>query len=168
MHERSLSTSPFPDDDGTARPPTRAALAAADGTVPGYLRAVAALGGERLLAPVVATATRGGQTVGGLTTDKEAEMAVVFLQAADGRRAAVCFTGLDALQQWQPDARPVPVTLDLMAATTLREGAVALLVDPAGPASLVIEQEILTELAAGRRLVALDDGGFGWLAAAPD
>ncbi len=56
---------------------------------------MAALCLDRLLVPVVATATRMGQTAAGLTSDKEAEMAVVLLQAADGRRALLAFSGLD-------------------------------------------------------------------------
>ena len=89
-----------------------------------YLRAVAALCTTRVLVPVVATATRVGTTAGGLASDKEADMAVVMLEAADGRRALLAFTGLDALKAWRADARPVPVTLDL-AAQTARAEAVA-------------------------------------------
>ena len=58
----------------------------------------------------------------GLASDKEADMSVVMLQAADGRRALLAFTGLDALQTWRADARPVPVTLDLAAKTARAEG----------------------------------------------
>src|SRR3712207_5268100 len=106
-----LAPSPFPADDGAASSATRRLLAAAASPVAeptAYLRAVAALCGDRLLVPVVATATRKGQTTGGLASDKEAEMAVVLLQADDGRRALLAFSGLDALQAWQDSARPVP------------------------------------------------------------
>ena len=40
-------------------------------------------------------------------------------------------------------------------------GAAALLLDPAGPDPLVIDGEVLAQLAAGHRLVRIDDG-FGW------
>ncbi len=82
------------------------AAAAAEATPLAYLRAVAALCGDRLLVPVVATATRLEETVAGLASDKEAEMSVVTLQAQDGRRALLAFTGLDALQSWQPRCSP--------------------------------------------------------------
>ena len=36
-----------------------------------------------------------------------------MLQAQDGRRAILAFTGLDSLRAWQLDARPVPVTVEL-------------------------------------------------------
>jgi hypothetical protein len=164
-HERQLAPSPFPGDTGLADPATRRALAAAVGSADAgaYLRAVAALCTDRLLVPVVATATRLGETVGGLVSDKEAEMSVVMLQAPDGRRALLAFTGLDALQTWQADARPVAVTLDRAAQTAEAEGVTTLLVDFAGPHPLVVDGEVLAALAAGRRLVETAPGEFGWL-----
>ena len=44
-------------------------------------------------------------------------------------------------------------------------GASALLVDFAGPHPLVIEGEVLRELAQGHRLVEVAGGGFGWAVA---
>jgi hypothetical protein len=163
-HERTLAPSPFPGDVGTADPAARRALAAAV-REPGrttYLRAVAALCATRVLVPVVATATRVATTAGGLASDKEADMSVVMLQAADGRRALLGFTGLDALQTWRADARPVPVTLDLAAQTARSERVDTVLIDVAGPHPLAIDGEVLDELAAGHRLVELAAGDFGW------
>ena len=165
-HGRTLAPSPFPADDGAASTETRRLLAVAaapDAEPTAYLRAVAALCRDRLLVPVVATATRMGQTEGGLASDKEAEMAVVLLQAADGRRALLAFSGLDALQSWQGSARPVPVTLDLAAKTARAEGAAAVLVDFAGPALLAVEGELLEQLAAGHRLIETAPQEFGWV-----
>jgi len=169
-HDRLLAPSPFPGDDGLATPGTRRALAAAVGAADpaDYFRAVAALCEDRLLVPVVATATRVGQTVGGLVGDKEAEMSVVMLQAADGRRALLAFTGLDSLGAWQADARPVPVTLDRAAQTAQAEGVAALLVDLAGPHPLVVDGEVLGSLAAGHRLVETGPGAFGWVVPADE
>jgi SseB protein N-terminal domain len=164
-HDRRLAQSAFPGDDGAAAAETRERLAAvtAEGTPIAYLRAVAALCGDRILVPVVATSTRLGQTIGGLASDKEAEMSVVLLQAHSGRRAMLGFTGLDSLKAWQASsARPVPVTLDVAAKTTLAEGGVALVIDIAGPDSLVIDGEVLDQLAAGHRLLEVEPDVFGW------
>ena len=162
-HERSLAPSPFPGDDGAPQAVVREALGrfAASYEPADYLRAIAALCGDRLLVPVVATATQVGTTVGGLASDKEAEMAVVMLQRTDGGKAMLGFTGLDALQAWDARARPVPVTVDKVAETAAAEGAVAVLVDVAGPHPLVLEGEVLDALARGHRLIDLGDG-FGW------
>lgn len=159
IHQRTLADTPFPGDDGHADPRARARLAAASGgAVEDYLRAVAELCTVRLLVPVVATTTVEGTTAAGLTGDKEAEMAVVLLQAADGSRAMVAFTGLDSLTSWNADARPVPVTLDLAAASARQEGATALLIDVDGPHPLALDGEILEQLAAGHRLVDIGGG----------
>ncbi len=164
-HRSRLAASPFPGDTGAPSAETRRliAAAAAEATPLAYLRAVAALCSDRLLVPVVATATRLGETVAGLASEKEAEMSVVTLQAQDGRRALLAFTGLDALQSWQPDARPIPVTVDRTAQTARNENLTAVLIDMAGPHAFVIEGEVLGELAAGHRLVELTDGEFGWV-----
>ena len=170
-HQRRLAVSPFPEDTGAATSETRRLIAAAatEGTSVAYLRAVAALCGDRLLVPVVAaTTTRLGQTLGGLTSDKEAEMSVVTLQRPDGHRALLVFTGLDAVRSWRLDARPVPVTLDVAAQAARSEELTALLIDVAGPHTLVLEGEILVELAVGHRLIELSDGEFGWIIPAPD
>jgi hypothetical protein len=163
--QRRLALSPFPGDDGRASPQTRELLAIvnAQETASAYLRAVASLCGDRILVPVVATATRLGQVIDGSTSDKEAEMAVVLLQAHNGRRAMLGFTGIDSLQAWQAEtARPVPITIDVAAMTARAEGAVALVIDIAGPESLVIEGEVLDKLAAGHRLLETEPGVFGW------
>jgi hypothetical protein len=166
---RSLADTGFPGDDGQADPAVRARLAATgSGELPDYLRAVAELCTVRLLVPVVATTTVEGETVGGLTSDKEAEMAVVLLQTADGRRAMVAFTGLDSLTDWNSDARPVPVTLDLAAGSARQEGAEALLIDVGGPHPLAIDGEMLDHLAQGHRLVPINDTEFGWAVAAAE
>jgi hypothetical protein len=108
----------------------------------------------------------GGDAAGsgsqGRLSDKEAEMAVVLLQTAGGRRAMLAFTGMDSLRAWDADARPVPVTLDLAAQAATADAAAALLVDVAGPHPLVIDDEVLTELAQGHRLMELAGGRFGW------
>jgi hypothetical protein len=162
--DRRLAPSPFPGDDGAATLETRRCLeeAATSSSQTSYLRAVAALCADRLLVPVVATATRLGELTAGLVSDKEAEMAVVLLQGGDGRRALPAFTGLDSLQAWQPAGRPVPVTLDVAAQTTMSEGCSVLLIDLAGPHQLAIEGPLLDELAAGHRLVEVGPEEFGW------
>lgn len=167
---RALTPSPFPGDDGAASAETRMRLAAAaiEASPTAYLRAIAALCTDRLLVPVVATATRLGETVGGLTSDKEAEMSVVMLRSADGRRALLAFSGLDSLRTWRVDARPVPVTLDIAAQTSRSEGVDAVLIDVAGPYPLAIDGEVLDALAAGRRLIEAEGGDFGWVYPAGD
>jgi len=161
-HRRTLSqpNAAYIGDRGDADPTVRALIADATSDLPtSYLRAVAALCGTRLLLPVVAT---GDDSMDGPDPDRRADLAAVSIAAADGRRALLAFTGMDALVAWEPRARPVPATLDDVAATVVETGDDALLVDSAGPVPFVIENDLISQLARGRRLVELDDGGFGW------
>lgn len=158
--------SAFLGDDGSPDEELRAVLADwRDGGTDGYLAGVVALGGARLLLPIVATGDDGGD---GPDPDRVAELAAVCIEGPDGRRALLGFTGLDSLQAWDARARPVPCTLDDLCATVSEAGASALVLDVAGPTPFVIESDLVAELGAGRRLVKTDDGGYAWVHVARD
>ena len=137
------------------------ATAAGSGDQDNYLSAVAALCGARLLLPVVAD---GDESSDGPDPDRHAELAAVLMTSAAGRSGVLAFTGADSLRAFDPRARPVPCTLDTVAATAQEVGAAALVIDVAGPYSLVIEAPLIDSFAAGNRLIALNDG-WGWLSA---
>lgn len=151
----------FGSDDGSAPPQLRALLeaAASSDAEEDYLRAVAGLCAHRLLTPIVASGEDGA---GGTTGEKVSEMSTVILAKPSGERAMLAFTGVDAVQSWHPQARPVPATLDRVAQTALQSEADAVLIDLAGPHPLVLERALLDQLARSRRLVELAEGGFGW------
>jgi hypothetical protein len=153
----------FADDDGSPSQGVRDALTAAeDDSVEAYLAAVSELCLSRLLVPLMAA---GDETMHA-DAERHAEMSTVLLQQADGRRALLVFTGVDALTAWNRRARPVPATLDVVAATAVQSEAGTVLIDIAGPHPLVIEGEILANLANGYRLVKLPPSNYGWLAPA--
>lgn len=155
----------FADDRGEPDPDLRALMAGAYTDDDAYLRTVAALCTGRFLLPIVAD---GDDSSGGPNPDRHAEMAAVLLRAADGRTAVVVFSGVDTLMAWNARARPVPCTLDDVAATAVETGSAAVLIDPDGPHPVVLEGELVTQLAQGRRLVGLPGGGYGWLFLGPD
>ncbi len=146
-------------DTGRPDPAVRAALAGVR-DADTYLRAVAALCTGRLLLPIVAGGDDDAQAP---DPDRRAETAAVSLRGADGRLALLAFSGLDAVTAWHPRARPVPGTLDDVAATVAEAGSDVLVIDVAGPYPLEIGPDLLEHLAAGRRLVELSPGDFGWL-----
>jgi hypothetical protein len=151
----------FAGDDGAADPALRDALsgAAAGGpTRPG----LAALLRSRLLVPVVAVLGEVEYDADGSGHEKTSDMAAVLMRGQDGRRALLAFTGTDALDAWDPSARPVPVTAPQAAQAALAEGADALVVDVAGPAMFVVEGDDLRRAAAGWRLVRMGDG-YAWV-----
>ncbi|MGJ3509318.1 SseB family protein [Enemella sp. A6] len=167
-HGRTLGDTDrtFSDDDGTADPAVRQVLSAAEGgDTRAYLDAVVELCGSRLLVPIMASGDHLDAT--GPEPDRHAEMAAVLLQRPDGEKAMVAFTGVDSMSAWQPDARPIPATLDKVCEAAVQSGANTVLIDLQGPFPFVIADEINQQLAQSRRLVKTTDGGYGWWQANP-
>jgi SseB protein N-terminal domain len=165
VNERLLQGSDYPDDTGEASPRLAAALEgyAADETR--YPDVLAALGGARLLVPVVAVLGEVETGGDGLARDKSSDMATVLLQGADGRPALLAFTSTETLAAWNPEGRPVAVPTRTAALSAVQEGADALLLDVAGPVTVAVEGEDLRALAAGWRLARAGDR-VGWVAPA--
>ena len=151
----------FADDAGSVDPAVADALAAYhdDGDPAPVL---VALSSSRLLVPVVAIPTEVEADARGLAHDKQSDIAAVLMRGRDGRKALLAFTGLAALQTWDPQARPVPVSTQDAAASALQEGAAALLVDVAGPVMYVVDTPDLEQFAQGRAL-APTAAGYAWL-----
>lgn len=167
---RTIPDPGFPDDSGEADAVLARLLAdrargdASSGQV------LAVLQDARLLVPVVAVLGEVELDEHGLAHDKSSDMAAVLVRAADGSTGLLAFTSLATMAAWDPQARPVPVTAATAATAAVQDGAEALLVDLAGPASYVVDGEDLTRLAAGWRLVALEGttegargAGHGWI-----
>jgi hypothetical protein len=145
--------SPFVDDDGSPDPALAAVLA-------GYRQGAAdlyavqrAILATRLLVPVVAVIDELGETANGSPFDKTAHMSAVTLAGRDGRRAQPVFTCIDSLTAWNPGARPFPTTAVDVARGAYAYGAVALLIDVAGPVEVVLEGPPMLALAEGRAWV---------------
>lgn len=147
----------FAGDDGSAPAEVTDALAGWSAGRTPYVEALAALQRSRVLVPVVAVLGEVEVDDAGLAREKTSDMATVLLRGADGRQALLAFTGTPALQSWNPDGRPVPVTTAQAARSALRDGAVALVVDVAGPVRFVVEGEDLVRLADGWALARAGD-----------
>jgi hypothetical protein len=152
----SLRDPGFADDTGAVPPEVAAALVAYATDPSRYAAALGAIQASRLLLPVVE-----------VTGDHGTDMAAVLIQGADGRRALVAFTGLEPLYRWNPKARPIPVACRVAAESAQHEGAAALLVDVAGPTTLVVEGEDLVALAEGWTLAVVGDR-TAWIRPAPE
>jgi hypothetical protein len=144
----------FRDDDGTADPQVRAALAAYQAGQGSEQDALTALAAARLLVPVVAVLADGSTAEG----DKNSEMRLPTLIGRDGRPAIIAFTGLDPLARWRPDARPVPAEASRVWHAAAADGC-AVVIDVAGPVPLAVEGVRLAALAAGRPVPPVYEDG---------
>lgn len=147
----------FSDDHGEADPITREAMAKVEDHV-SYIRALVALCSSRLFMPIVAS----GDEAQGPDPDRHAEMAAVKL-VNDSGVFLLAFTGLDSMEAWQQGARPVPCTLDDLCATVKEAGADQLLIDVAGPTSLVISGQALELFAQGYAVAEFEGEEFAWV-----
>ena len=150
MQGLTVAEPKFPGDDGAADTAVLTALTAYAAGRGSEHAALTALAQSRLLVPVVAVPVAGeqagGDSQGG---EKSTEMALPTMVAADGSRAILAFTCLDALQRWRSDARPVPVPAASAWLAGTQE-ADAVVIDVAGPVTLAVDGARLAALAAGR------------------
>ena len=130
-----------------------------------YPLLLATLCESRLLVPVVAVLGEVEYDAQGLAHDKTSDMATVLLTGADGRQALLAFTSMAAMAAWRPDARPVPAAARDAARAAVQEGAAAVLVDVAGPVTVVIEGQDLEAMAKGWTLTRVGEQ-TAWVAPA--
>jgi hypothetical protein len=142
---RELSPSGFETDTGAADPALRAALASTGDDL-ALMRAVEA---SRFVVPVVAEPTA-VDTSGEHPVEAGVDMAAVTLVAPDGQRALPVFSGTDSLADWDPGARPVPVTPARAGQAAVSEGCDVIVVDVAGPATRVLRPSMVWALAQHR------------------
>jgi hypothetical protein len=142
---RELTGTGFDDDTGAADPALAEALER-PGDEPALMAAVA---GARLLVPIVAEPVS-VEEVGGLVAEKQTDMAAVTLVAPDGQRALPAFTSLQTLRAWDPQARPVPVTASRAAQAAVSERCDVMVLDVAGPHTVVLRPSMVWALAQQR------------------
>lgn len=147
----------FEDDDGAADAGYLAALDALAAGTGDEAAVVASLATARVFVPIVARLAEEGEGVAGqegkkqhgeeLQGDKQADMALVTLQAPDGRTALPVFTSAGALAAWHAEARPVAVYAALAALSAVAEGAELLVLDPGSAATFVVRRPAVWALA---------------------
>ncbi len=137
----------FDDDDGAADAGYLAAVAALRSGTGDEAGVVASLATARVFIPIVAQLAEEAETDSGLHADKQADMALVTLKAADGRTAMPAFTSAGALSAWHPDARPVAVYAARAALSAVAEGAELMVLDPGSGVTFVVRRPGLWALA---------------------
>lgn len=140
----------FEDDDGAANAGYLAAIAALRGGAGDEAAVVESLATARVFIPIVATLAEEAEGSHGLQADKQADMALVTLKAADGRTALPAFTSAAALAAWHLEARPVAVYAARAALSAVAEGAELLVLDPGADVTFVVRRPAMWALAQQR------------------
>lgn len=140
LGEGTSHTHLFPDDDGASAPAIASALAAWRGGHATEAAVVAALPGIRVFVPIVAEVSHSQITEHGLVSDKEADMALVSVRTADGRKALPVFTAVGELSAWNSEARPVAVDIRKAALSAVQDGSDLLVVNPAADPAFVVRR----------------------------
>ena len=118
--------------------------------LPAYAEVLAALVTARVFAAITATSTAEHVDAGtGLRAESSAEMALLTLVGSRGGRALPVFLRTSGAVGLRPGARPVARTGQQVCAAALQDGAVAVILEPAGAAVTVTGSD-LREIAAGR------------------
>ena len=168
FHGAQVHDTGFADDDGSADPVLTQAMARAaaarqqaetvaaglvqTGTGQDLSDVVEALRGGRLLVALVAVL----DSTDPLGSEKDSHLAAAMWSRPDGRVGLLAFSSVDAMRRWRSDARPLPTAAATVAQAALQDGADALVLDLAGPATVVIEGPALWAVAEGRALLAAD------------
>ena len=140
---RDLKPNPFSGDSGLADPAlleamTQVAQAPLDPAA--HQQVVRALSGARLYAPIVPMVV--DQEVGenGLMADNSSEMAMVRLQAEDGRECTPGFSGIPPLTAWHSDARPVPIESERLVLGAIEAESQLVVLDPGADSSFLLRR----------------------------
>lgn len=151
LGEGTSHTHAFPADDGT----TPAGLAEAldrfaRGEAPEE-SVVDALAGVRLFAPVMAELSQSHVSDDGLVSDKESDMALVSIEAPDGRKALPVFSNVEALTSWHDEARPVAADSRKIALSAVEDENQMLVLNPGSDLTFVVRRPALWAIAKGNR-----------------
>ncbi len=146
---RELHAPAFAQDDGSADPRLIEAIHRFRSHEVSPAEVVAALAGTRLLVPLVAVLGEAAPGPHGKLVDKSAELAIVTVEGRDGRRVLPAFTSVQALQTWNPKARPVPVEAERVALAAASEETDLVILDPRSDTEFGLRRSALEALARG-------------------
>lgn len=142
----------FDNDDGLIDPELAAGIEGFHATGD-EAKIVAALANAKVYAAVLPTVVEPVAGAHGLEGDKESDVALISLQAADGRTTLPIFTSVERLTSWHPQARPVVVYAPRAALAAVSEKAELMVLDPGTDTPFVIRRPAMWSLAKQREWV---------------
>ncbi|TPW76484.1 SseB family protein [Schumannella soli] len=154
---RSFEPNPAAGDDGSADPRLIESIQRFRAREVGVQEVIEALRPVRLLVPLLVE--RGDEGIGahGQLVDKTQELSLVTVAGPDGGPVLPAFTGVAAMQAWNPVARPVPVEARRVAIAAAGEGTDRVVLDPTTPTEFGLRRSHLAALALEAAFVPADE-----------
>jgi hypothetical protein len=147
---RHFDENAFSGDDGSAPERLIDAIRRFHAREASEVEVVEAFRVSRLLIPLVAHRAEAGTGAHGFTVDKSAELAIVTVAGPDGRNVLPVFSSVEAMQRWNPAARPVPADAVRVALAAASEDTELVVLDPASETEFVIRRPALWAVAQSR------------------
>lgn len=146
---RSFQSNPHAADDGSADPALLDALVRFRAGEGAQSDVVDAFRSARVLIPLVAEKGEEGVAPSGLAVDKTQELSIVTVAAPDGRRVQPVFSSVEAMQRWDPTARPIPVEAVRAALAASSEDTDLIVLDPTSDTEFVLRRPAVWAVAQG-------------------
>lgn len=144
---RSFESNPHAGDDGSADPALLAALLRFRSGEGSQVEVIDAFRAARVLIPLIAEKGEEGIAPNGLAVDKTQELSIVTVAAPDGRRVQPVFSSVEAMQKWDPTARPIPVEALRAALAASAEDTDLIVLDPTAETEFVIRRPAVWAIA---------------------
>lgn len=144
---RELHDNPFADDDGSADENLVSKIAAFQKGEAGNEDVVAAFTKARLLIPLLADLGESEIGEHGHLVDKSAELSIVTVGTPDEQNGLPVFSSVAAMQNWNPDARPVPSDAIRVAVAAASEGNTRIILDAENPTEFAIRRPAIAAIA---------------------
>lgn len=153
---RNFSENKFASDNGLADETLMEAIIRFQSGVGLPEQVLEAFAQARLLIPLIANLGESGEGAHGLTEDKSAELSIVTVRTPDGQTALPIFSSVEAMNNWNSQARPVPNYGRQVAFAAASEGNTRIVLDPMAPSEFVIRRPGIAHLAQGFEWISPD------------
>lgn len=144
---RELHENNFADDDGSADAALIDAITNFQRGEATNEAVVAAFSKARLLIPLLADLGESEIGEHGHKIDKSAELSIVTVGTPDEQNGLPVFSSVEAMQLWNPTARPVPSDAIRVAIAAASEGNTRIILDAEGPTEFAIRRPAIAAIA---------------------
>lgn len=150
---RAFNENPFANDDGTARPELIEAIFEFHQTLD-PAKVFSEFSKARVLIPLLADLGESGEGAHGQTVDKSADLSIVNVQTPDNQVGLPVFSSVEAMQRWNPIARPVPSDAVKVALAAASEGNTRIILDPGSDTEFAFRRAAIAALAQQQSWIA--------------